>query len=435
MKEVINMNLSKNGKFIAEMRKAKQMTQEQLAEKVGLSINAVSKWERGLSFPDVALYKKICKELDISLEELINGEKDSSEDAKNRAIINIVKSKEKTKKKLRIVVLFSIIMFALLIAINIFFYKTDEDRISAYYERNYEKTFVARNVEAVLKYRNNGNYPDYFGGMYISDDAYSLIVLIVKDKIPDKDSLEYKYYNELFTIDKSVKIEYVNNSYNDLEAVLKQINDYITTHDVPEDFNSVGIDVKKNKVVVNYVKVNDSIKKEFKENIIDSNLVEFEEAADYICLRNECPGYPSEIGTDVLEEHGDLLINIRIGNKQYISVSLNVYDDGTYELFTSYLACKSGRVCNTSLIYSKSIKGTYDYDIIKILEASTNANDKTYAMNNLPEYEIYLGERLIEKYDTLTFTVENGKKNKYLDEFLSSINADLSNCAMPDYKD
>ena len=56
-------------------------------------------------------------------------------------------------------------------------------------------------------------------------------------------------------------------------------------------------------------------------------------------------------------------------------------------------------------------------------------------MDNLPEYEIYLGEEYMKKYDTLTFTVEKGKKNKYLDEFIKSINVDLSKCAKPEYKD
>ncbi|MBR3489996.1 MAG: helix-turn-helix transcriptional regulator, partial [Bacilli bacterium] len=53
------MDQNKSGKFIAKLRKEKNMTQEQLAEKMGVSINAVSKWERGLSFPDVSLYKKL----------------------------------------------------------------------------------------------------------------------------------------------------------------------------------------------------------------------------------------------------------------------------------------------------------------------------------------------------------------------------------------
>lgn len=51
------MNQEKIGKFIAKLRKEKNITQEQLAEKMGVSINAVSKLERGISFPDVSLYK------------------------------------------------------------------------------------------------------------------------------------------------------------------------------------------------------------------------------------------------------------------------------------------------------------------------------------------------------------------------------------------
>ena len=51
------MNQEKIGKFIAKLRKEKNMTQEQLAEKMGVSINAVSKLERSISLPDVSLYK------------------------------------------------------------------------------------------------------------------------------------------------------------------------------------------------------------------------------------------------------------------------------------------------------------------------------------------------------------------------------------------
>ena len=53
------MDTVKIGKFIAECRKKKNMTQGELSEKLGISINAVSKWERGLSFPDASLYKPL----------------------------------------------------------------------------------------------------------------------------------------------------------------------------------------------------------------------------------------------------------------------------------------------------------------------------------------------------------------------------------------
>jgi len=69
------MDQEKIGKFISENRKEIGLTQEQLAEKIGVSKNAVSKWERGLNLPDVGLMQKLCEILNITLNELFNGER------------------------------------------------------------------------------------------------------------------------------------------------------------------------------------------------------------------------------------------------------------------------------------------------------------------------------------------------------------------------
>ena len=58
------MNQEKIGKFIAERRKSKKLTQEQLAEKLGISDRAVSKWERGLNLPDASLMLELSKILE-----------------------------------------------------------------------------------------------------------------------------------------------------------------------------------------------------------------------------------------------------------------------------------------------------------------------------------------------------------------------------------
>ena len=55
------MNQEKIGKFIADNRKKQKLTQEQLAEKLHVSKNAVSKWERGLNLPDVSLMEDLCQ--------------------------------------------------------------------------------------------------------------------------------------------------------------------------------------------------------------------------------------------------------------------------------------------------------------------------------------------------------------------------------------
>lgn len=139
-------------------------------------------------------------------------------------------------------------------------------------------------------------------------------------------------------------------------------------------------------------------------------------------------------GTELLKNEGDIILSVERGNKSNcIRVMLTLYEDNQYELFTDYRECRPWQTCTADLKYTKSIKGTYDYDVVKIIETSTNANDKSYSIDNLPEYELYLGEKYIQEYDTLIFTVEKGQTNKYLDELLKQLDVDLNQCANPDY--
>ena len=69
------MNQIKIGKFIAERRKLVGLTQMQLADQLGITDKAVSKWERGIAMPDTSLMLQLCGILRISVNELLNGEK------------------------------------------------------------------------------------------------------------------------------------------------------------------------------------------------------------------------------------------------------------------------------------------------------------------------------------------------------------------------
>lgn len=68
------MNQLTIGKFIAQKRKEKNLTQEQLAEKLGVSNKTVSKWECGKCMPDYSIVKSLCQELGITVSELMDGE-------------------------------------------------------------------------------------------------------------------------------------------------------------------------------------------------------------------------------------------------------------------------------------------------------------------------------------------------------------------------
>ena len=74
------MNQDKIGKFIAELRKNKKLTQTELAKRIGVSNKTVSKWECGNAIPDYGVFENLCKEFNISVNELLNGEKDMKDD-------------------------------------------------------------------------------------------------------------------------------------------------------------------------------------------------------------------------------------------------------------------------------------------------------------------------------------------------------------------
>lgn len=69
------MDQQKIGRFIAQSRKENSFTQEQLAEKLGVSNRSVSRWENGKNMPDVSLFQPLCDALGITIEELLDGER------------------------------------------------------------------------------------------------------------------------------------------------------------------------------------------------------------------------------------------------------------------------------------------------------------------------------------------------------------------------
>ncbi|MBQ9992227.1 MAG: helix-turn-helix transcriptional regulator [Firmicutes bacterium] len=73
------MDQQKIGSFIAELRHEKGLTQEQLAQKLAVSNKTVSRWETGKYMPDISMLQELCRFFDISLNELLSGERITNE--------------------------------------------------------------------------------------------------------------------------------------------------------------------------------------------------------------------------------------------------------------------------------------------------------------------------------------------------------------------
>lgn len=96
------MNTEKIGNFIAKKRKEKNLTQRELATKIGVTDRAVSKWERGMGCPDVTLLEDVSVALDISIVELLNGEEMEDPTIIEKDLIKSMNySKSYTKEKIK----------------------------------------------------------------------------------------------------------------------------------------------------------------------------------------------------------------------------------------------------------------------------------------------------------------------------------------------
>ena len=93
------MNQEKIGKFIAKCRKEKNMTQSELAEKLGVTDKSIGNWENGRNMPDLSLFKPLCNELGITINDLMSGEKIDKEKYQEKFEENIVNTIDYSTKK------------------------------------------------------------------------------------------------------------------------------------------------------------------------------------------------------------------------------------------------------------------------------------------------------------------------------------------------
>ena len=97
------MDQIKIGRFIAEQRRDKKLTQSGLAEMLGITDRAVSKWENGRSLPDASIMLELCSILGITVTDLLSGERvdmDNYNEQMEKRLIEMVKAKEEADKRL-----------------------------------------------------------------------------------------------------------------------------------------------------------------------------------------------------------------------------------------------------------------------------------------------------------------------------------------------
>lgn len=238
------MNYEKIGEFIASKRKEKELTQAELAKKLGVTDKAVSKWERGLGCPDVSILEILSKELDVSVLELLKGKKIENEVINITEADNYVKDTFKVSKKISsdevrkkvniVIVLASVIIFFIVIAFNIQNYiimnkpiVADYYHIADTYKSEYKENLnvlkdnieTLKNNQGLLTEKEQKQLLEFLKVKYDYYKNYKLL--------DDTDKNDYPSLNELY------KREFINDKYKGFDLFDELLEKYA----VKEDYN------------------------------------------------------------------------------------------------------------------------------------------------------------------------------------------------------
>lgn len=192
------MDQIKIGEFISNLRKNKNMTQQELADMLNVTNRAISNWETGRRMPDVSFFKPLCEILGISVSELINGEKiskDSLISSSDDIVINTLNNVKKNKRKVNIGILIIILLLVILIILSfIITYKKSNPKIDLYSLALYN---VQDNPSLYKETTYNKTSNIYYYGIEIvelcdfNDNCYSLKKSINNNQINMKDIVKH----------------------------------------------------------------------------------------------------------------------------------------------------------------------------------------------------------------------------------------------------
>ena len=230
------MNQEKIGKFIAKCRKDKNLTQGELADKLNISNKAISKWETGRGMPDASIMLELCAYLEITVNELLSGEKLEEGEYKEKAnenIINIAKESEKNKKvKNKIIIFLTIvIIFSILLLITNIIYRNFE--ITLEYDNRLIKC-ETNNEDIICSF--NGISLVTLYSEYINIDGETLIFINGKMLLQNKIKSHYESWDSMAELNNgnntSFNTEIIINKSKDIEDCKEKIKVFYTKTNV-----------------------------------------------------------------------------------------------------------------------------------------------------------------------------------------------------------
>jgi len=288
------MNQEKIGRFICKLRKEKGMTQQDLANRLGVTDKAISKWENGRSMMDISLLKPLSECLGVSIVEIINGERMDDKDKILKSDDVVLKTVDYADSKIKriifsvgrivgvvficLVVLFLGIIYKIYCAYELFYIDMDDYFIDG---ESYDKVVNIDSFYIDNKVLNEDEYLN-LDGLKIRNDF-----LGYERVLSDSDDIEidgYIYRDSYYDYDKKEGVIYqINDSYIDVFKNYSYDRDRGDTVSRREKFlldNNIDNDMD----LFNYVRDNYNIRNEwyYSINKMRNNYMMMEFGHDYV---------------------------------------------------------------------------------------------------------------------------------------------------------
>lgn len=290
------------------------------------------------------------------------------------------------------------------------------DDYMRYLEDNYYELSVAQKVEKLLKEENGDSYPDFYGGMYISEDSKNLIIQIVKEKVPEKNTNKYKLYEKMINIDDTIIVESVKHSFNELSNVRNLVSKCNINNN---NFNSMYIDVFNNNVVIellnntplkqqdfiNNLSIFNTMSVSKNDKLFDPELIEFKQGVINEHTSSNNSLYDMKPGQSIAVPGGSCSMGFRTkynGQPGYMTAGHCVMIDETNTTLTT------GKV----KVFQYANQQVGDYAFVQT-STYTPLNIMKFGMNNLDAYQM---ELIVTSAPTLvagTAIAKEGATTKY----------------------
>ncbi len=221
----------KIGQFIAAEREKCGFTQEQLAKKLYVTRQAVSKWERGIGTPDYELLSKLCEVLNVTPNEIIAGERKEKNNTQYVDNITIDILKDHTKKVKRIIAVSILIIFLLIASFLTYYFISTYNHLKIYKVSGSNEEFEM--LETLAVFSNEEAYIKFGGIKSLNYEIENIEYYYMKDnekmKIYSSEKgealiIQHKGYNEYFDfkdIDTMIKSMMLDISYK-IDGTLKK---------------------------------------------------------------------------------------------------------------------------------------------------------------------------------------------------------------------